>query len=124
MSLLLDTHAFVWWRAEDRRLGETARRTIARSHRVFVSAASAWEAAIKLSKGKLKLPESFTRGAEASGFSRLPVTFEHAQGVIDLPWHHRDPFDRILVAQAKAEGLTIVTADAIFAAYGVPVVAA
>lgn len=124
MSLLLDTHVFVWWRAKDRRLGEAARRAIADSGRVFVSAASAWEAAIKISKGKLKLPEPFARGAEESGFGRLAVTFEHAQGVIDLPWHHRDPFDRILIAQARLEGLRIVTADSVFSAYGVPVIAA
>lgn len=123
MSLLLDTHAFVWWRAQDRRLGEAACRAIADAERIFVSAASAWEAAIKISKGKLKLPEPFEQGAKESGFGHLAITFDHAQGVIDLPWLHRDPFDRMLIAQARFEGLTIVTADGIFSAYGIPVIA-
>jgi PIN domain nuclease of toxin-antitoxin system len=122
LNLLLDTHAFVWWRARDPRLGEVARAMIAAADRIIVSAASAWEAAIKISQGKLKLPEPFDVAAEASGVERIPVTFEHAKGVIGLPWHHRDPFDRVLIATARAEGLGIVTADAIFARYDVPVV--
>lgn len=124
MSLLLDTHALVWWRALDPRLGEAARRAIAGAERVFVSAASAWEAAIKESRGKLRLPEPFERGVDESGFGRLGVSFEHARRAAALPWHHRDPFDRMLIAQAQGEGLAIVTADRIFAAYGVPVIAA
>jgi PIN domain nuclease of toxin-antitoxin system len=122
LNLLLDTHAFIWWRARDARLSEGARGAIASADRVIVSAASAWEAAIKISQGKLKLPEPFAAAAEASGVERIPVTFEHAQGVIGLPWPHRDPVDRVLIATARAERLSIMTADAIFARYDVPVV--
>jgi len=122
LNLLLDTHAFIWWRAADRRIGDPARRAIAGASRVMVSAVSAWESSIKISQGKLKLPEPFDAATEASGFERIPITFEHAKGVIGLPWHHRDPFDRLLIATAIAEGLSIMTADAIFARYDVPVV--
>jgi PIN domain nuclease of toxin-antitoxin system len=122
LNLLLDTHALIWWRVGDRRLGEAARRAIATADRVVVSAASAWEAAIKVSTGKLKLPEAFEAAASAGGIERIPVTFEHARGVADLPWHHRDPFDRLLIAIAKTEGLVVVTADAIFARYDVHVI--
>jgi PIN domain nuclease of toxin-antitoxin system len=124
VTLLLDTHACIWWRTGDARLREPARRVIAQAERVFVSAASAWEVAIKISNGKLKLPEPFARGVDNAGFRRLNVSFEHAQGVSVLPWHHRDQFDRILIAQALAEDLTIVTADEIFSAYGTPVIPA
>jgi PIN domain nuclease of toxin-antitoxin system len=124
LSLLLDTHAFIWWRSGNPALGIGARAAIAAAERVAVSAASAWEAAIKISQGKLKLPERFADGVARSGFVPMPVAFVHAEQVALLPWHHRDPFDRMLVAQAKVEGLTIVTADRIFSAYGIPVVAA
>ncbi len=86
--------------------------------------ASAWEAAIKIGQGRLRLPEPFERGVTASGFLPLPITFEHAETLARLPWHHRDPFDRMLVAQAMVERMTIVTADRVFAAYNIPVVAA
>ena len=88
------------------------------------SAASAWEAAVKISQGKLKLPEAFGADLEAFGVERLPVTFARAKGVIDLPWHHRDPVDRLLIAQAKLENLAVVAADAVFARYGIRVIAA
>ncbi len=122
MNLLLDTHAFIWWCAAS--LGASAHRTIAEAERVVVSAASAWEAAIKVSNGKLRLPEPFTDGIAKSGFVALPVAFHHAEHVAHLPWHHRDPFDRILIAQAQLEGLTVMTADRVFQAYGVPVIEA
>lgn len=109
--LLLDTHVFLWWRAEPRRLKEAARTAIASADVVFVSAASAWEAAIKVSLGRLELPASFAEGVIDSGFERLPVSFAHAEAVGGLPHHHRDPFDRLLIAQAQVEGLTFVTHD-------------
>jgi PIN domain nuclease of toxin-antitoxin system len=121
VSLLLDTHIVLWWRADDERLGADARRAIAETEGVFVSAASAWEVAIKLALRKIRIPEPFARGVESSGFARLPITFEHAERVAALPVHHRDPFDRLLIAQAQEERLTIVTADRAFAKYAVDV---
>jgi PIN domain nuclease of toxin-antitoxin system len=86
---------------------------------VFVSAASAWEAAIKAALGRLTLPEAFSRGVDDSGFRRLAVSFEHAEAAGALPFHHNDPFDRMLVAQAQLEGCTLVTHDQALAPYGV-----
>lgn len=98
-----------------------AREVIANADVVFVSAASAWEAAIKASLGKLSIPAPFETGIDASGFERLDVTFPHAAEVANLPWHHRDPFDRLLVAQALTERLTLVTHDHTLAAYPIDV---
>ena len=111
MKLLLDTHAFLWWRSNDRRLGDHARSAIGGADLVFVSAATAWEAAIKSALGRLTYPDTIEAGVEASGFSELPITVAHAERAGRLPTHHRDPFDRMLVAQAQAEGLTVVTGD-------------
>jgi PIN domain nuclease of toxin-antitoxin system len=119
VSLLLDTYAFLWWRANDPRLAAGARRAIAEADVVFVSVASAWEAAVKIGLGRLRLPAPFERGVVESGFERLGITFEHTQRVADMPPHHRDPFDRMLIAQALVEGLTVVTHDEAFRAYGV-----
>jgi len=91
---------------------------------VFVSAVSAWEAAIKVSLGRLELPDTIEAGVLASGFEKLVITFSHAERVGGLPAHHRDPFDRMLVAQAQAEGLTLVTADAALERYDVPLMPA
>jgi len=88
---------------------------------VFVSVASAWEAAIKIALGKLTLPERFEAGVKAAGFEKLPIAFSHAEAVGTLPRHHSDPFDRMLVAQALCERLTLVTHDRRFAPYGVEV---
>jgi PIN domain nuclease of toxin-antitoxin system len=87
-----------------------------------VSVASAWEAAIKVALGRLRLPESFARGIAGSGFQALPITFEHAERISSLSPHHGDPFDRMLIAQAQAEGLTLVTRDRRLESYGVPVI--
>lgn len=95
------------------------RRAILGAEEVFVSAASAWEAAIKAGLGRLRLPDRFERGVEESGFAKLMVTFAHAEQVADLPRHHRDPFDRLLIAQARVEGLTLVTADEALGVYEV-----
>ena len=97
--LLLDTRVFLWWRANSPLLGADARAAIARADLVFVSVASAWEAAIKMALGKLRLPESFEAGVLASRFERLPIAFAHAEAVASLPQHHSDPFDRMLVVQ-------------------------
>lgn len=123
-GLLLDTHVFLWWRGQPQRLKSAARTAIADAELVFVSVASAWEAAIKVALGKLEIPEPFGAGVDDSGFDKLPITFEHAHLVAALPQHHRDPFDRMLVAQATAENLTLVTHDRQFRSYDVEILKA
>ena len=117
--LLLDTHAFLWWRAAPGRLGAAAHGAIAEADVVHVSMASAWEAAIKVSLGKLRLAARFEDGVAESGFRPLPIAFRHIDRLADLPFLHRDPFDRMLIAQALADGLTIVTGDRRIARYDV-----
>ena len=122
MALLLDTHAFLWWVQDDPKLTRRARRAIA-AEDCALSRASCWEMAIKLSLGKLEVPlpmERFVqRQVELNGFSLLPISLEHASRVAGLPFHHRDPFDRLLAAQALIDGMSIVSADPIFRKYGV-----
>lgn len=120
--LLLDTGAMIWWDANDRRLGGTARARIQDATEVYVSAASAWEVAIKAALGKLRTTRRPTQVILDAGFHQLPVTFEHAEAAGLLPRHHDDPFDRLILAAAQVEGLVIVTADRQFPAYGVPLV--
>ncbi len=117
--LLLDTHVFLWWKVDDARLNSAARAAIADADLVFVSAASAWEVAIKSRLGKLQLDADFAAGVSESGFERLPIGFEHAAESGRLQDHHRDPFDRMLVAQARVERLTLVTHDRQFEPYDV-----
>ncbi len=124
MRLLLDTHALLWWLA-DEGLTADARAAIAAGHnQVLVSAASAWEIAIKRALGRLSAPEDLLDQLAASGFDHLPIALRHALAVSDLPAHHRDPFDRMLIAQAMVEGLTVVTRDRRFSAYPVAVLPA
>jgi PIN domain nuclease of toxin-antitoxin system len=120
-NLLLDTHVFLWWRTDDRRLKKNARSAIANASLVFVSAASAWEAAIKAALGRLHLPDTMEAGVEESGFEKLPISFSHAEAAAALPTHHLDPFDRMLVAQAILEGLTLITHDQRFKPYDLPI---
>jgi PIN domain nuclease of toxin-antitoxin system len=120
-NLLLDTHVFLWWRTDDRRLKKNARSAIANADLVFVSAASAWEAAIKAALGRLHLPDTMEAGVEESGFEKLPISFSHAEAAAALPSHHLDPFDRMLVAQAILEGLTLITHDRRFKPYDLPI---
>ena len=118
--LLLDTHALLWVLEDAATLDESARSAIVDPRNdVFVSSVSVWEISIKRSLGKLKAPEDLLSTIEASGLRELPVTFVHADHAGGLPPHHRDPFDRMLVAQAQVEGLTIVTHDSVIAKYGV-----
>lgn len=122
--LLLDTHVWLWWQAGDRRLGAEAVRAIGQAAEVRFSAVSAWEVAIKSAIGKLVLPSGADVAAELErdGFQTLAVELAHAEALRGLPPLHRDPFDRMLVAQALVEGLTLVTADPALARYGVPTV--
>lgn len=129
MRLLLDTHAFLWWLDDDPRLAKLARSAIsAPANHIFVSAASIWEIAIKLSVGKLRMRgEHADRLAElvaACGFAELTVTAKHAATVRDLPRHHSDPFDRLLVAQACAEQLALLSADPEIGRYAVEIISA
>lgn len=117
-QLLLDTHIVLWWRANDPRLTLSAREAISAASIVFVSAASAWEIAIKSALGRVRLPQSFAEGVRQSGFIELPISFEHADAVQFLAPHHSDPFDRMLLAQAKVDRLVIVTNDRRFENYG------
>lgn len=122
--ILLDTHVFLWWRANNPGLSAAARQAIAEAHTVHVSMASAWEVAIKVGLGRLELPGTFASGVAASQFEALPIEFAHTEEVARLPQLHRDPFDRMLVAQARVERLTLVTRDPAVLAYDVAVVLA
>lgn len=117
--LLLDTQVWLWWQADDRRLTKAARSAIAHAADVYVSVVSAWEMAIKSALGKLEAPEDVAQAVEDGGFRELPVHFRHVAAVRELPAHHRDPFDRLLLAQALVDGLTLVTADSALPPYGV-----
>lgn len=122
MKVLLDTHVWLWMQAEPEKLGSLALELIEEgSNELLFSAASAWEIAIKVSAGKLNLPEPVSRYVpsrmQSSGVSALAVSHAHAAGVAELPKHHRDPFDRLLVAQALAEGVPILSSDMQFDKY-------
>lgn len=121
--LLLDTHVYLWWLLDDPRLVRDVRHTLsARQTTVYVSAVNVWEATMKAGLGRLELQgQDLSAEIAANGFIALPVSAQHAQAVGKLPLHHRDPFDRLLIAQAYSEGLTIVTHDAAFAAYGIAI---
>ncbi len=126
MNLLLDTQALLWWKEGSRKLGRRARHAIeSEAASVRVSAASAWEMAVKARAGRLELKEPLhvwmPARLEREGFLMLDVTAAHAVAVSLLPDHHQDPFDRLLIAQARAEGLTIITSDAAFDDYEVRV---
>ena len=124
MRVLLDTHAFLWYVLADPSLSDAASRTINDPAAcVLVSPASYWECAIKVSLGKYQLDvpfETFWRkGVDGNGFEILPIELRHAAAVSSLPFHHRDPFDRLLVAQAMTEDVALVSADAALDAYSV-----
>jgi PIN domain nuclease of toxin-antitoxin system len=119
VKLLLDTHALLWWLDDDDRLDRSAADAIADAAFVAVSAASAWEIAIKQAIGKLTGPDDLPAELSSNGFTELPVTVAHAVAAGALPPHHADPFDRMLVAQCRLEGLTLVTRDDRLADYGI-----
>ena len=119
MRILLDTHLLLWWLGNAPDLSEPARVLISEpENTVFVSAVSLWEIWLKESLGKLRLPVDFDARMGDEPFESLPLSATHAHQVALLPWHHRDPFDRMLVAQAQAENLILLTADDRVAAYG------
>jgi PIN domain nuclease of toxin-antitoxin system len=119
MRLLLDTHILLWWLADSPSLSHRARELIAEpDNAVFVSAVSLWEIRLKQSLGKLQLPADFDERLAGESFENLPLLADHTREVASLPWHHRDPFDRMLIAQARAARLTFVTADRIASHYG------
>jgi PIN domain nuclease of toxin-antitoxin system len=118
VRLLLDTQVYLWYLADSRKLSAKARSEITSAEVVFVSAASIWEATVKVAIGKLDVaPDDLVAGIGASGFAELPVSARHAARVATLPHHHRDPFDRLLVAQALNEPLHLLTADALLRRY-------
>lgn len=125
MNLLLDTHILLWWLDDNPRLSQKTRDAIADSKRlVFVSAVSIWEIRIKEAVGKLKVPRDFQTVLNTQPFETLNVTAEHAHAIKNLPDHHRDPFDRMLVAQAKMERLRLVTQDAHLKRYSISILEA
>lgn len=120
MKLLVDTHVLIWAVLADAALPERFRTALSDPDaEVHVSAVSVWEVTIKRALGKLTVPADLFDQAEASGCVALPITWDHARAVEALPLHHADPFDRMLIAQARVEGLTLMSADRAFAAYDV-----
>ena len=124
MRLLLDTHSFLWFVGGDPRLGEKARALIEdETNQLFLSVASLWEMAIKISLGKLSLGQPFEvlvpQQLQENAIILLDITIDHTALVAKLPFHHRDPFDRLLVAQAMVERLSIISGDPLFEAYAV-----
>jgi PIN domain nuclease of toxin-antitoxin system len=124
MNLLLDTQALLWFVLDDSRLSEKAQKSIAATGAmVFVSPASLWEIAIKISLGKYALPLPFATfwddQLRTNDFVLLPISVAHMARVADLPYHHRDPFDRLIIAQSLVENVPIVSSDELFARYGI-----
>lgn len=124
MSLLLDTQALLWFLLDDPRLSGKARDSLINTEvSIFVSPASLWEIAIKISLGKYALPAPFTTSWEeqllTNDFTLLPISVSHTARVADLPFHHRDPFDRLIIAQSLEQGIPVVSSDDKFDHYGV-----
>lgn len=125
MRLLLDTHVLLWWIDDDPRMSDRARALISHADTVLVSVASVWEIAIKAGLGQLEPPPDLRRYLRRqlarNEFELLPVLFEHAVAVRDLPLHHRDPFDRLLIAQSRIERLALISHDGRMKAYAIEV---
>ena len=112
MRLLLDTHIFLWWLTDDPALSAKAREVIGNGNNViYISAASVWEISVKKSLGKLEAPENIETIVEQERFQKLSITLSHGEAAGQLPTYHRDPFDRMLIAQARCEELILVTVD-------------
>ncbi|WP_309672624.1 type II toxin-antitoxin system VapC family toxin [Gemmatimonas sp.] len=123
MRVLLDTHVLIWWDS-GARLSPAAMKAIRSADEVLVSSASAWEIAIKTALGKISGTRTIAAAVEASAFTELPVLFRHAEAAARLPSHHRDPFDRMLIAQAQVEGLVVISRDQSFARYDLTLIPA
>ena len=118
MRLLLDTQIYLWFLADSARLSKAAKHEIQHADEVFVSAASIWEASIKAALGKLAVePTKLVEGIQASGFTEMPIQAAHGVLASALPPHHRDPFDRMLVAQAMGEPAHLLTSDSLLSQY-------
>ncbi len=125
MNLLLDTHVLLWWLDDNPTLSGKAKDAIAdNENMVFVSAAVIWEIRIKQALGKLKIPGNFQSVLKKQPFEMLDITVEHAHAIRNLKAYHRDPFDRILIAQTIIEGLTLVTRDNFIKKYNIPAIEA
>jgi PIN domain nuclease of toxin-antitoxin system len=125
MNALLDTHVLLWWLDDHPSLSERARATISEGgNLIFVSAVVIWEIRIKQALGKLKIPSNFRQVLDRQSFETLSITVEHAHAVADIPAIHRDPFDRMLLAQASMEGFTIVSRNSVFEQYNIPLIKA
>ncbi|ALG12967.1 type II toxin-antitoxin system VapC family toxin [Kibdelosporangium phytohabitans] len=122
--ILLDTHVLLWWFFNDPHLTPGIASLITSSDDVAVSAVSGFEIVTKQAIGKLEAPDDLEAQVERSGFTEIPVTLRHGVEAGRLPSHHKDPFDRLLIAQARCEGLTLVTADRAMSAYDVPILPA
>ena len=121
MTLSLNIHVFLWWLDDPQLLSKAARKAISDGRNtVYVSAAVIWEIVIKEALGKLDAPDDLEAAMQANRFLPLPVTIPHALAVVSLPHHHRDPFDRLLIAQARHEGFKLISRDSRVASYGVP----
>jgi PIN domain nuclease of toxin-antitoxin system len=120
-GFLLDSRVLLWFDGEPERLAKAPLQRLLPQSSVYVSAATAWELGIKLASNKLDLRIPISKMAPAYGFNELLITFQHVELAAGLPYHHRDPFDRLLVAQALSEGLTLVTSDKRLADYGIPI---
>lgn len=125
MNLLLDTHVLLWWLDDNPTLAEEAKTAIADGKNlVFISTAVIWEIRIKQALGKLEIPRNFRKVLDEQSFESLDITADHAHALIDLPMHHRDPFDRMLIAQTKVENWTLLSRDARMKLYDIPLVEA
>ena len=120
MGLLLDTHVLLWWLSDSSKLSSKARSALeSDASLAYISSATVWEIRIKEALGKIQAPQALLEVISKQGFIELPITWEHANVLRALEGHHKDPFDRILIAQARTEKMRIVTADGAFASYGV-----
>lgn len=118
MHILLDTHLYLWWLKDDKQLSKKARSIISEADIVYISSITIWEASIKTRLGKLDVSiEELIKAIDTEGFLELPVTARHAAKIIELPDFHRDPFDRMLVAQSMCEPLRLLTSDAVLKQY-------
>lgn len=122
MNLLLDTHILLWWLDNNEKLPEKYLKVISNSNNIcFISSATIWEISIKSALGKLEIPDNFTDILQDEGFSELPVSWKHAAMVRQLPFHHKDPFDRLIIAQTIVEDFTLLTVDKIIPQYGIKI---